>query len=556
MIRGAVVDGVEAVADWFGYEESVASWLGTKPPSLKDKNFKNWAGNIQTEVDQIWVPENKEQLKWIVKEAYKRGKKVRAVGDGHSWSPMWFRGRAADGWIVRSDKFTQWAFDEDNKILTVGPGMKIGELMKVELKIGHCIPTQVLLTDVYIGGVIATGCHGTGWNRNTISDYVHSVGMIMWDGTEREITEADGDLFRAVQANMGAFGLMYEIKFKVIPQPVVHIKDLKPKIEEVLDRKNPKLLQDLVESHDYVEIFWFPLNTEKKLWVKTFKIDDSHPAKDGKCPRVQEIEGWLGSRLDYWYSFIERKVDPSKTPKISDEILAFLDTEETYQNLSYAMHFQPGLEQFPPILDVEMSIRVRPDFSNIVDAFLGIIEKAEAEAAKGHYPLNVNAELRFIANSQVLLSPSYGPEGSHHCWIEILSFDRTPGWEDFARDVLIPWMQDPERYDLVVPHMAKLWQILNDPKKNFYIEDYIRQIHGDRFNRFVKVRDEVDPHRMFLSPYLEDFFYPHDKPALLSPQDKLKELEKEEKKLQERLTRLKAAQDHIQKQIAIRTNAK
>ena len=69
----------------------VASWLTGKPVPLHTQDFHNWSGNINCTVDAIFEPSTKEELKWIVQEAKKRNKKVRAVGDGHSWSPLWFQ---------------------------------------------------------------------------------------------------------------------------------------------------------------------------------------------------------------------------------------------------------------------------------------------------------------------------------------------------------------------------------------------------------------------------------------------------------------------------------
>ncbi len=49
---------------------------------------------------------------------------------------------------------------------------------------GLCLPTNVVLTSVRYGGVIATGCHGPGVDNPTISDYVSEMTIIGYDGKD------------------------------------------------------------------------------------------------------------------------------------------------------------------------------------------------------------------------------------------------------------------------------------------------------------------------------------------------------------------------------------
>ena len=50
--------------------------MSHEPQKYKSKKFQNWGKNINCEVDQIWEPQTKEDLIWIVKKAYEQKKKV------------------------------------------------------------------------------------------------------------------------------------------------------------------------------------------------------------------------------------------------------------------------------------------------------------------------------------------------------------------------------------------------------------------------------------------------------------------------------------------------
>ena len=60
----------------------------------------------------------------------------------------------------------------------VKPGVTIRELDTALTRAGLCLPTNVVLKSVRYGGVIATGCHGAGWDNPCLSDFVVQVKMV------------------------------------------------------------------------------------------------------------------------------------------------------------------------------------------------------------------------------------------------------------------------------------------------------------------------------------------------------------------------------------------
>jgi len=518
------------------------------PPHQKDQKFHNWGQNINAVPEIIWEPETLDDLIYIVKEANVKKRRIRAVGDGHSWSPLWWRGRAPDGWIVKSSKINHVKVHEDLTKLTVGCGASIEQLMKAEIKHRVCIPTSVVLTAVLLGGVVSTGSHGTGYNQPIIGDYVHSITMVMWDGTMKVLSKEDGEVFEAAKCSLGSFGLIYEITFNVVPQPVVHVQDKKLKISEVFDRADPSKIKELVLNNDYVEIFWFPLNKQGELWVKLFNYAPGKEPHNTPCEAVGNLMGWAQAQYAKWVALVEGKIHPSAVTKFSTEFQALLDSQDTYQDLSWAMHFQPELEVFPPTDDTEVAFKIDSNFSNVVEAFLGIIELTERYAANGKYPLNLVLECRFLKNTQQLLSPGYEPEGSdvHHCYLEIESYANTQHYNEFARDCFIPWFTKHPSWK-ALPHWPKNWQVLNDPGQSFSIDRYLRATYGENLVKFAQIRDKIDPHRIFLNNTLEDLLYPDEVEELTAFHS---ELSSDIKEIEQRLKAIQTEKVQLAQQVA------
>lgn len=47
-----------------------------------------------------------------------------------------------------------------------------------------------------------------------------------------------------------------------------------------------------------------------------------------------------------------------------------------------------------------------------------------------------------IGHSQALLSAGHDNPHTLHAYIEVFSFNRTPGYNEFAQEYFIPWMKE------------------------------------------------------------------------------------------------------------------
>ena len=379
--------------------------------------------------------------------------------------------------------------DTVRRVVTVESGVTIGALDRVLRRYGLAVPTNVILTCVQYGGVVATGCHGSGWESQTISDLVEAMTIVTCTGevvTFREETHGT-ETMNAVRCNLGAFGLIYQITLRV--EPVFNL--------EVLDEHVPhsvvadlSQLKTLLGGNDYIEVFWIPLTDG--LWAKSWNRT-TMPARRASWTRLPRdfVTTHLGATL--WRLVVRR---PRLTAPVNKFLYRCLTPRHSkaVRDAADAQHYRAYIELFRNHI-MSFAITIDPDFANVRAAWQVVVDKVSERAARGEYPLNVVLEMRVIRNSTVLLSPAFGPPDQHHCYFELISYGGTAGWQRFFDEVAQKWMAMP---DLKArPHWAKYFYEVPG------IIPYLHQVWDGNVETFAAIRDKIDPDRMFLNPALE-----------------------------------------------------
>ena len=160
-----------------------------------------------------------------------------------------------------------------------------------------------------------------------------------------------------------------------------------------------------------------------------------------------------------------------------------------------AIHYRRAIE-YTKMGCVEVAFKIDPQFENVKWAIKEVFKHVKTYARRDEFPLNVVMNVRFINNSNCLLSPAFG--GGHTCYIEILSRARPADWKRFSGQVAQDWLTLPE----AMPHWAKEWQHI--PNVIQHIKSYL----GENIPRFNQIKDQlqVDPDNMFMNRTLEEIF--------------------------------------------------
>ena len=71
--------------------------------------------------------------------------------------------------------------------------------------------------------------------------------------------ETDADTMKALQVNLGLFGIMTELTMKVHPMYEVEVNNQFPTVYDIFF--NPEKLRELVKDNWSYEVYWFPFNS-------------------------------------------------------------------------------------------------------------------------------------------------------------------------------------------------------------------------------------------------------------------------------------------------------
>lgn len=543
---------------------------------ITDYTWQNTSQTLTATPGDFYQATDKDDLISIVQTAVGKGQKVRITGGRHSWYPLVLTDEAVGGGTLDDSDFclidvsamntvTKEKTADGLYLVHIEPGATMGDLEAATMGDWPnnpapdplvALPTNgVIPTELQIGGFVGAGCHGTGWEQPTIPDLMYSVDMILVDENKnvsvRTFSEANADdPMDVIRVNLGTIGIMINITLKAEPLFCIHGQDTTDTLmSDVVSRTpdaNNHPLKDLVESTDYLELFWFPFNASKtdlelkllpnlektKVWKKmgtALKNTDGVPPSD--CPQNVPSQVWDNLETKFGkvaYNTIAKLSSGGVIDHGIVEGLLKIMSDAAYSQatddyIAPATRFYHYQKSAFPVLDfsfaIPMDATTDPYYQVISDAWYAVVDAVNDAACNQkefykRYPVNVTLHARFIKNSQSLLSPAYQPEGSatHTCWIEFLSGSPTPDqpdetwyqnymetWDEFCQLIGEKWLALGGR-----PHWAKQWQLLDTPEINIYQK--LQEIYGDNFTRFKEVRDQLDPTETFLYSWTEKIF--------------------------------------------------
>ncbi|KAF9109211.1 hypothetical protein BGX27_007862, partial [Mortierella sp. AM989] len=502
---------VSSVVGWDGQEFSEADVVHAEKrllaPSAPAHTWNNWAGNQVADPALIFKPKTVEELIAIIGQAKAANKKVRAAGTGHSWSSSSVVNQ--DGYMVNisnMDKIYKPVQGADGTwTVEVETGVTV-KALDDHLRQNNpplALPSNVVLTSVRYGGILAMGCHGAATKTGTLPDLVTQVKIVDSNGTLNTFTKEKDPLeFSAATVNLGLMGIIYSYTMKIEPMfnlkmANLHAIDTHPLVSELFN--DPKTggakLKAMVLGNDQTEIFYWPFNaplfgvSNDRLWVKEWERSTApatdNAIKDLLSAALQNLETSLGAKV---YDFLA--ANPTSTPFIMPIMYQAVSADSSVVvHAPNAIHYNAGIENMP-CLDLEMAFKVDSNFENVVKAWNYVIDQIYAYAKIGKFPVNLTMEMRFVKSSSMLMSPAYDedPEAIY-CMIEILSVVNTKDFNDFSIKIAQYWMENFE----AKPHWAKMWEHVPG------IVPYLRQKSGAQYDKFESIRQKYDPSGMFMT---------------------------------------------------------
>jgi L-gulono-1,4-lactone dehydrogenase len=374
------------------------------------------------------------------------------AGAGHSFTDI----ALTDGLQVSLRRMAR-VLSVDGALVRVQGGIRLRELGVELAQRGLAMENLGDVDAQTLAGALATGTHGTGAGFRNLSSQVEGMRLVTADGA----VDVEGDDLRAARVGLGALGVATEITLRCQPAYTLRRTDERRPLDETLNR-----LEELATGRERYEFFSFPYSPWA-LWRTTEKTDEQ-PQPPGRVERFAEdivVEnGAFGA-----FCRVGRTV-PSLAPRIARTV-GGLASGATRIDRSHRIYANPRLVRFT---EMEYAIP-RAYGAEAVRRVFDLIERRRL-------PILFPIEVRFGAPDDAFLSPGAGRDS---CYIAVHQY-RGMEFETYFRAVEAIMRDYDGR-----PHWGK---------RHYRSAADLAGLYPD-WDRFIAVRDRLDPGRMFANDY-------------------------------------------------------
>ena len=421
------------------------------------RRWTNWGGNQQAHATEILTPGTVDEVAAQVKEASGSGRRIKAVGSGHSFTAI----------AVANDQRLflhrlAGLISIDGPLVTVQAGMPLYVLNALLAEHGLAMPNLGDIDQQTVAGAISTGTHGTGASHSTLASCVEAVKLVTGSGEVLEVGQ-DDPIFPAARLGLGALGILVEVTLRCAEAFTLLADERPMPLTDVLAG-----LDEWIPANDHIEFYWYPYTDRAQL-----KINNKVPAHDRP---LSKFRGWMDDEFlsNTVFGAVMRlgKAAPGTVPTIS-AVAARALTARTYTERSDRVFCTPRRVHF-----TEMEYEIpRGALPEVLDALPRIID---ALPFRVQFPV----EVRFTGPDDVWLSHGYGRESAYVAVHQYAGVD----YEPYFRAVEAVCQPLGGR-----PHWGKL---------HYRTAEDLRPAY-DRFDDFLAVRDRLDPARVFTNDYLD-----------------------------------------------------
>lgn len=421
------------------------------------RRWTNWGGNQQAQAAEVLTPGTVDELVAQVKEASASGRRIKAVGSGHSFTAI----------AVANDQRLflhrlAGLVSVDAPLVTVQAGMPLYVLNAVLAEHGLAMPNLGDIDQQTVAGAISTGTHGTGIKHSTLASCVEAVTLVTGSGEVLSVGK-DDPIFPAARLGLGALGVLVEVTLRCVEAFTLLADERPMALTDVLAG-----LDEWIGANDHAEFYWYPYTDRAQL-----KINNKVPAHDQP---LSKFRGWMDDEFlsNTVFGAVMRlgKVVPGAVPTIS-AVAARALTARTYTERSDRVFCTPRRVHF-----TEMEYEIpRGALPEVISALPKVIDSLPF---KVQFPV----EVRFTGPDDIWLSHGYGRESAYVAVHQFTGVD----YEPYFRAVEAICQPLGGR-----PHWGKL---------HYRSAADLRPAYP-KFDDFVAVRDRLDPARVFTNEYLD-----------------------------------------------------
>ena len=382
-------------------------------------------------------------------------RRVKVAGAGHSFTDI----ACTDGVMLDLSRMNR-VLAVDGELVTVQAGITIRELGPALAARGLALENQGDADPQTIAGAVATATHGTGGRFGNVSSRVEALRLVTAAGDVVELR--DGDDLLAGRVSLGALGAISALTLRCVPAFTIQRLDQPRPLDDVLAR-----LDEHVEASDHFELFVFPYT--RTALTLTSERGQREPQPAGALTvflrdfllenAALELACRLGRRL------------PGLIPQINRALVGAMSPSE-HLDQSHRVYANRRTVRFT---EMEYAIP-REHTAEALERVLALIERRRL-------PVGFPIELRVVAGDDALLSTA---EGRATGYLAVHQY-RGMEFESYFRAVEAIMDEYGGR-----PHWGK---------RHYQSAATLRPRYPG-FDRFLAIRERLDPERKFANDYL------------------------------------------------------
>ncbi len=471
---------------------------------LQNKKWFNTIKKYGGSMPYYCIPKSLSDIVDLVKRAENEGKRIKAVGSGHSFSDVAIPEtylvdlKKVDA-LLSIDKNKIKGSFHDKKLVHVEAGMTVQKFNKRMDRLDLCVVNMGGIDNQTLAGAISTGTHGTGLDLPSFPGMVRSMLLVTVGGKclriepEGGITEPnkhdepgvelvqDDATFYSAVLSLGCFGIVYSFILELLPMYYLEEtkkcyawSEVKPQLEDrslFVDVNGNPIRGVMVQVNPYKND-----KGDHTCIVVRHRLLNTKPARSiGDATRnwISSILGRLP--MSYWVVRKMARKNPSKLPKTLDSSLRSLQ-DKRYENKGYKVLYQGAEYVKIRAYDSEFAFDMTDGNNDFIKALEEMFDKAEDNMPKGLYQ-SAPMGLRFVDESPMYLSPEYGKK---------VAYIDTPFVLDTPKlDEILYGYQEIMLQHNGIPHWGKINTILDGKPeviKGYYHKLDVWQENFKKFN--------------------------------------------------------------------------
>jgi L-gulonolactone oxidase len=423
--------------------------------------WRNWAGDQVCSPAVVERPSTLEEIAAAVVAAGARPHAVRTAGSGHSFGDIVL----TEGTLISLERRRRVLdVDRASGLVRVEAGITLAELNRALWNHGLALENLGDIDAQTIAGATATATHGTGGRLPNLSAALHSIELVLADGSVTEVSEqSDPDAWRAARVGLGALGVVSAVTLQAVPAFTLEGVDATAPLDETLDR-----LDELDAANDHFELYSFP-HSDLALTRTNNRVEAQPDPPSAARDWLEQI-----ALRNHVFELVCRAGAraPRLIPPLNRAVARATGTSRRVDR-SYRVFASPRRVRF-----TEMEYALPREHA------AAALREVRAAIVERRYAVPFPLELRLVASDDALLSPASGRDTAYVA----VHMYRGMDWAPFMRRV-----EEIMRGFEGRPHWGK---------RHFQTAATLAPLYPD-WERFAAVRARLDPHGCFSNGHVQ-----------------------------------------------------